>query len=97
MTSTPFKDYPYYEPADLREVVEIIGQITRTRKDDIALIQNLPEVLVSGRKVGRVPSSSADVVAGDKVNDINWDTSYIYVLVDNAGIGVWRRAALASW
>jgi hypothetical protein len=50
-----------------------------------------------GRKVGRVPSSSADVITGDKVGDFNYDISYIYVLVDNAGTGTWRRATLGSW
>jgi len=97
MSSTPFGDYPYWIPETLDDVKLQLQDITRTRKDDIALIQNLPNVFISGRKVGRIPTSSADVISGDKIGDFNYDIDYIYILVNNAGTGVWRRAALGSW
>ena len=94
---TTFKDYPYWSAETLDDVKEQLRQITNIRKDDITQIQNLQNIFIYGRKVGRIPTSSADVIAGDKINDINWDASYIYILVDNAGTGAWRRAALGSW
>lgn len=97
MSNVIFKDYPYWPAETLEEIKTQIRQITHTRKDDITQINNIQNVFISGRKVGRVPSSSADVIAGDKVNDVNWDASYLYILVDNAGTPVWRRATLASW
>lgn len=92
-----FKDYPYWEAEDLQHVKTQIRQICNVRKDDIAQISNLINVFVGGRKVGKVPSSSIDVVATDRLNDINWDNSYLYILIDNAGTAEWRRAALGSW
>lgn len=94
---TTFKDYPYWSAEKLDEVKEQLREICNIRKDDITQIQDLPNVFIGGRLVGRVPSSSADIVAGDKVGDINFTPSFMYVLVDNAGAGVWRRVALSSW
>ena len=92
-----FKDYPYWPPTTLEHALGQIEQITRTRKDDIAQISNLKNIFVSGRKVGRVPSASNDVIAGDKVGDFNVTATYAYYLIDNAGAGEWRRVAVASW
>lgn len=99
MTSTVFKDYPYYQAKDINELMDIVGQITHTRKDDITQIKNLPEVFISGRSVGKIPTSSADVVPDDRIGDqsIAADGSYLYILVNNAGAAVWRRVALGSW
>lgn len=95
---TTLKDYPYFPAANEAEAREQLRQICNIRKDDITQIQNLSSTFLAGRKVGKVPASSADVdAATDKVNDINWDASYIYVLIDNAGTPVWRRATLAAW
>ena len=79
--------------------VDVLEEIIRLRQDeDVPDFTNLPNVLLTGRKIQRTPSSSADVVAGtDRENDFNWDTSFLYILVDNSGTLVWRRATLASF
>jgi hypothetical protein len=94
---TSFKDYPYWSAESLDEVKEQLRQITNTRKDDITQIANLSNVFVAGRKVGRVPSGSADVLAGDCVGDVNYSASFLYILIDNAGTPAWRRVALSAW
>lgn len=88
-----FKDYPYYSAADMEEIVEILDQICRTRKDDILVIGDLINTFIGGRSVGRVPSSSSDVLATDKIGDINFDysTGYAYRLMDDGAAGVWAR------
>lgn len=76
---------------------EVVQEIVNAREEDIEAFGNLPNIFVSGRKVGKIPTSSADVVATDNVGDINYDASFLYILVDNAGTFVWRRVAIASF
>jgi len=98
ITSTiVFKDYPYWSAESLEEIRELLRQITNTRKEDITVISQITSSFISGRKVGKIPSSSADVSASDKVGDVNYTASFLYILVDNAGTPVWRRVALAAW
>lgn len=92
-----FRDYPNWSPETLDDVKQHLREIENVRKDDITQVSNLVNIFVSGRKVGKVPASSLDVTDGDKVDDINWDASYLYILVDNAGVGEWRRASLGVW
>lgn len=92
-----FKDYPYSFDQTPEKVVEQVRVITNTRKDDISEIANLINIFVTGRKVGKVPTASNDVVPEDRVGDINYTTSFLYILVDNAGTATWRRVALGSW
>lgn len=87
---------PYPKP-DVTTPEDMLRFIARERDNDVQDFNNLPQLLVSGRKVGKVPTDSADVDPTDRLNDINWDESYIYVLIDNAGTPEWRRASLASW
>lgn len=94
---TTLKEYPYWEAETLEEIKSLLRDIARIRKDDITQFQNLQSTFIAGRKVGRVPSSSADVIDGDKIGDFNVTTTYAYFLVDNAGTGVWRRVAVSSW
>ncbi len=99
MTNSPnvFKDYPYWAAETQDDVKEQLRQITNIRKDDITVIKNLPQSYIYGRKVGKIPTSSADVVSTDKIGDVSYDINYIYILVNNAGTAVWRRTALGSW
>ena len=94
---TVFKDYPYWGAETPDDVERQLRQICNIRKDDITTIQNLPQIFMSGRKVGKVPSASNDVAATDRVGDINYDASYLYILVDNGGTPAWRRATLGAW
>lgn len=96
-TLVSFKDYPYWPAETEEDVRRQLREITSVRKDDITQIGNLVNIFIQGRKVGKIPSASNDVTDGDKVGDINWDISYLYILVDNAGTGTWRRAALGAW
>lgn len=57
---------------------------------------DLPNQYMSGRKVGKVPSSSTDT-ADSRIGDFNHDGSYLYICVDNSGSAVWRRISLSSW
>lgn len=94
---TTFKDYPYWSAESQDDIKEQLRQITNIRKDDIAQIQNLVSVFVSGRKVGKIPTSSADVDATDRLGDQNYDANYLYILIDNSGNAEWRRSALGGW
>jgi hypothetical protein len=89
--------WPSLKNRTLEDLARVVEYITRMRPTDTNAFKDLPNQFIMGRKVGRVPSSSADVITGDKVGDFNYDISYIYVLVDNAGTGTWRRATLGSW
>lgn len=92
-----FRDYPYFPASSMDEIKEQLRQITNIRKDDITTISQITSSFVSGRKIGKIPSSSADVDVTDKVGDINYDADYLYILIDDSGTPAWRRATLASW
>lgn len=81
----------------IEKVIEVIDFVTRQRVQDVREWDNLPQRFILGRKVGRVPSSSADVIAGDKVGDFNVTATYAYFLIDNGGTAAWRRVAVSSW
>ena len=92
-----FNDYPYYSAETLDDIREVLRQVTNTRKDDITAISQITASFVSGRLVGKIPSSSTDVQSTDKVGDISYNASYLYILIDDSGTPEWRRVALASW
>lgn len=71
--------------------------ILKERKNDINDFNNLQNVFMAGRKVGKIPTGSADVIPTDRAGDFNYDASYFYILVDNGGTAVWRRTALSAW
>lgn len=92
-----FRDYPYWKAETLDDIKRQMAQICHTRKDDITQINNVQSTFVAGRKVGKIPVSSMDVSASDKLGDINYDASFLYILIDNSGTAEWRRASLGSW
>lgn len=81
-------------PADVIRVLEIA---VRERTQDIKDFDNLTNTFISGRKVGKIPTGAADISPTDRVGDFNYTTSFLYIVVNNAGTAEWRRAALASW
>lgn len=89
-----YKSLNTQQPEDIAQVVR---DIVRTRDQDIGDYNNLPNRFISGRSVSRVPSSSADVIAGDRIGDASYDHQYIYYLIDNAGTAEWRRINLHSF
>lgn len=91
------KNYPNLTPASLDDVLNLLRYITKERPIDIKDFDNLQNVFMAGRKVGKMPTGSADVTPDDRVGDFNYDASYLYLLVNNAGTATWRRVALSSW
>lgn len=60
--------------------------------------QRLNERFLQARKVRRTPSSSTDVVAGDRLGDMQWDDSHLYILIEDSSNNIrWRRVALSSF
>lgn len=93
------KNYPNSFENTVEDLGTALRAITRLRQQDVADFNNLPNVFISGRRVGKIPTSSADVADTDKVGDVSFalDGSYVYYLISNAGVASWRRVALASW
>ena len=80
----------------LGDIYNILKFIIQERNSDIRDKTNLPNIFISGRKVGKIPTSSTDIVDTDKVGDINYDANYLYICVNDSG-AVWRRIALTTW
>jgi hypothetical protein len=93
MTTQP---YPFIENDSNAILGEFCRESARLREQDIADFSNLSNVFMKGRKVGKIPTGSSDVSAGDRIGDFNYDASYLYICVDNSG-AAWRRITLGSW
>lgn len=91
------KDFPKLTPVTLDDVLELLRYITKERPIDIKDFDNLQNVFMQGRKVGKLPTGAADIADTDRVGDFNYDDSYFYLVVNNAGTAEWRRTALSSW
>lgn len=91
------KTYPKLLKSDIDSVVSVLQFIIRERQNDVTENTNLPQIFIGGRKVGKIPTGSVDVVASDKVGDFNYDLDFLYILVNNAGTAEWRRGMLAAW
>jgi len=76
---------------------EVLQVILRERRADVKDFNNLKNVFISGRKVGKIPTASNDVTDGDRVGDFNYSASYLYLCVNDAGSAKWRRVALSTW
>lgn len=88
--------YPRLLAPTMSALQDAFKQIGQLRDRDIVEFNNLANRFLAGRKVGKVPANSLDT-AGNRVGDFNYDASYLYVCVDNAGTAAWRRVALSSW
>lgn len=91
------KPYPRILNDDIKDLANVLRYIARERDADINDWNNLSQAFVAGRKVGKVPTSSADVADTDRVGDFNFSASYLYLCVNNGGAAAWRRVALGSW
>lgn len=87
------KPYPKVISEDSALLASVLRFIVRERENDVTANNNLPQVFISGRKVGKVPTASADVAVTDRAGDFNYDTDYIYLFTGAA----WGRAALGTW
>lgn len=76
----------------------VLGRyILKERANDINDFNNLENIFMRGRKVGKVPTGSADISTTDRIGDFNYDDSYLYLVVDSGGNAVWRRIGLSTW
>lgn len=91
------KTYPVLREDTIEDAANVLREIIRTRQSDISEIESIKNRFVSGRKVTRTPSSSSDVQSTDRVGDMSFSASYMYIVVDNSGTLVWRRVSLASF
>ena len=81
--------------ADLNELLNWARQVTRERGvdlDDYDDQRASDVVFFDG-----TPSSSSDLTGTEKAGDIAADTSFLYVVVDNAGTLQWQRVATATF
>ncbi len=88
--------YPILKDGTVKGIFEWLKYVVRARSEDVQQFNNLQNVFILGRKVGKIPTGSADVDAEDKLGDFNADANYIYILIDDSG-AAWRRATLGSW
>ena len=84
----------YPKSIDEKNVVQVVRKISQLREEDILDRNNFPAIFFLGRKVGKVPASSLDIAATDRVGDMNYDTNFLYLFPTVSG---WRRIALATW
>lgn len=85
------KKYPKIVPIDQVQTRELLTYITRERDNDVLEFNNLPEVFMRGRKVGKIPTASLDIDPDDRVGDFNYNTLHLYLCVDVGGSAEWRR------
>lgn len=86
--------YPQLNSDSKEDIAAVVRAISRERENDISDYDNLPNRFMRGRKIARIPTGSADVAAGDRVGDFNYDASYLYLLVNATE---WRRITLGAW
>lgn len=89
---------PYENIADNSnaELARFCQEAARLREEDVSDFANLKNVFIAGRKVGKIPTGSADTTDTDRIGDFNYDADYMYLCVDDNG-ATWRRATLRSW
>ena len=90
-------EYPQVNSPD--DVFPFCEKVKTERETDLQDWFNLPKRFISGRKVNKIPTSSSDVEAGDRLGDVNYTTSFLYILVydDINNLNVWRRVALGAF
>lgn len=91
--------YPRNTKPDVKACADALNVISRLRDEDIKDRNTFPVIFVSGRTVRKIPTSSTDIAATDRVGDISFavDGSFVYYCVDVSGAAKWRRIALVTW
>lgn len=90
--------YPQNIQPNIPSILDALQDISRKRQEDITDRNTFNSIFVLGRKVGKVPSGSADVVSSDRIGDQNATKDYLYMLVpDGLGGAVWRRFTAGAW
>ena len=91
------KPYPSLRDKTLDGAHEMLQYISRERDNDITEFNNLTNIFMRGRKVGKIPTSSTDIVPSDRVGDFSYDPDYLYIVINDSGTAEWRRATLGTW
>lgn len=96
------KNYPTFtidpkSPFFETEVIKLLQYILKERGNDVNDFINLNSRFLLGRKSSKIPTGSLDIADTDRVGDMNYTPTYLYVVVDNSGSAEWRRVALSSW
>ena len=94
------QNYPSLISNTVSSIITTLRRIIELRKQDITDFNNLNQVFLSGRKVGKVPANSADITSGDRVLDWNYDNSYVYwvlLITGSPDTLEWRRIAHANF
>jgi hypothetical protein len=96
------KPYKKLLTQNIGDVADVMQNMILERTNDIKDFDNLNNVFISGRKVGKVPTGATDVTSSDKIGDFNiasiGGTFYLISLVNNGGTPVWARVAMTiSW
>lgn len=81
--------------AAISEIMDWVRHATRARDTDINDYDDMRTT--SPRIYSYTPANSSDLIGTEKAGDISVDTSYIYVVVDNAGTLQWQRVATATF
>ena len=74
-----------------------LDAISRARLEDISEFNNLPNVFMRGRKVGKIPTSSTDISPTDKDGDFNYDETYVYLCVPSGSTVVWKTITYSNF
>jgi hypothetical protein len=72
----------------------VVRDMVKKRSDDVDDYNNLPNRFMSGRKVGKIPTSSTDVVATDNIGDFNYTSTSYYLLINTGTTAEWRKFTL---
>jgi len=80
--------------AETQEILTWIEDVTRERGIDLSDFEIQQS---TNSRVYAVPASSTAIIGTEKVGDIAADTSFLYVVVDNAGVLRWQRVATATF
>lgn len=91
------KLYPILKDETVKGIFDWLKYVVRARSEDVQEFNNLQNIFVAGRKIGKIPSASIDVSTEDKIGDFNVDATYAYYLINNSGTAEWRRVSVGSW
>jgi len=89
----------YQTVSSSEDVLSFCQSVKRERSTDIEDWNNLTKRFIKGRKVNKIPATSSDVTSEDILGDINYTTSFLYILVYDSvnNVNVWRRLALGAF
>lgn len=79
----------------IKDLSEWARDVTRSRLYDVSDYNE--QTARNSSIFSSVPSSSSDLAGTEKAGDIAVDSSYLYIVVDNAGVLEWRRVAINSF